>query len=369
MKMIILGAGASYDSVYQIYDGKTESEWRPPLGNQLFEPRKNFRKIFEKYDGLKGLFSSLNSVNDIEDYFQKNWDFAIRFDAKELLGSLISVQYTLQELMIQISENYRDIGLSNYDILVEEAYKYAIATKEDIIFVTFNYDLLLEYSFKKIFPLEYGYLSVNDYLRFPLKIIKLHGSCNWFRAFKAGFPPTSNHPIYNQLYRIKPSIDKIEDYLEQETTISSTCYSVQGGYSTALFPQLLIPFKSKDSFILPQKHKEYLETNISKITSILIVGWKGQEEHFLNLLKEAINEEPVTIESVNCGDRNIEVVMKQFLPNSIFYHFEEGFRISKYNKRSIYLTEDEPEESFQYSDGSFSSYCQHLVKNKRSNFF
>ena len=80
--------------------------------------------------------------------------------------------------MFQISNNYRNVGLSNYDVLVQKAYEYATNKKENVFFVSFNYDTLLENALSKLYFGDGRKIDIGDYIKFPLKIIKPHGSCN-----------------------------------------------------------------------------------------------------------------------------------------------------------------------------------------------
>jgi hypothetical protein len=372
MKMIIFGAGASYDAMYELYDGADESVWRPPLAPELFQPRSNFRKIFEKYRGLIAHYSELNASNDIEDYFQSKWDFAVKHKSKELFNSLISVQFALQELMYSISSKYSKLGLSNYDILVNTAYEYALKSSEDIIFLTFNYDLFLEQSIRRIFPnsaFSNEYLSLPEYLSFPLKLIKLHGSCNWFKKINLSFD--LNPSIAEQVYQKKLLFEELESNLDKEVVVKTNAEQRGGQWGDQLIgfcPQLLIPFKSKDSFVLPLEHRKYLDEVIKKIDSILIIGWKGYEESFLEFLKENLSDKEIEIESVNCCNRGIEEHIKRYLPKAIFLHFEEDFTLAKNYSNKIYAGSS-VSVNLNYDSGTFSAYCLRLMKGRPSSFF
>lgn len=378
MKMVIIGAGASYDCSYEIFDQQHVSVWRPPLANELFQPRKSFREILDKYTGLQMLYSSLNAVTDIEEFFQQKWDFAIKHSAKELLGSLISIQYALQELMLHISRQYKHLGLSNYDILIADAYEYAIKNNEDIILVTFNYDLFLEYSIRKIYPgeNEYGeFLSIEEYIDSPLKLLKLHGSCNWYKKYKEGFINKDRLFIANYLFQKRPSFEEISQNIEKEILVRSFPMQALGPHNEEFlyyYPELLIPFKSKDTFVLPDSHKKYLYDNISKVDSILIVGWKGHEEAFLKLLNEKIGEKTIPILSVNCENIEIQDQLKKYLPKAQFTLFMEDFKIEEKKSGSIYEWTDlgtnvSPRPYFK--KGSFSSYTLNTKKKLYESFF
>lgn len=376
MKMVIFGAGASYDCIYEMFDDNDNSEWRPPLANQLFEPRPNFRAIFDKYVGLDLLLSSLNATDDIEEYFQSQWDFAKENNAVELQKCLIDVQFALQELMFQISSNYKPLGLSNYDIIVNDAYKYAKKFNEDVIFINFNYDLFLEYSLRKIFSADNSnshtkdVLDINEYIKHPIKLIKLHGSCNWFKKFNPGGVPPNGLSSSN-IYRSKIKLEEIEKMLIDQYIVRGTSVDspiVFDSPAQYYFPQLLIPFRSKDSFILPKEHESYLRNNLEKVDDILVIGWKGYEDAFLNLLKSKLKDKQVNFYSVNCKNLEIENHIKQYLPNSRFEHFIDDFSNPKNSSNSIYKNNS----AFihrNYTDGGFSSFVLRTMKRINQNFF
>ena len=61
---------------------------------------------------------------------------------------------------------------------------------------------------------------------------------------------------------------------------------VRVGHSdTPMAPAIAIPFETKFSFECPRAHREALEACLPEITKIIIVGWRGVETHFLDLLK------------------------------------------------------------------------------------
>ena len=94
-------------------------------------------------------------------------------------------------------------------------------------------------------------------------------------------------------------------------------------------PQLLIPFTDKDDFVMPQTHRNSLSGNLSKIQEILIIGWKGTEQVFKDLLKTHIGYRPVKITVANKKDDTIEKVFSDVLPNAE-WNFQNTF--SEYMK-------------------------------------
>src|SRR5207248_816556 len=107
--------------------------------------------------------SQVNAITDIEDFFQKEWHFLRNNRAIDLSAAFLNLNYCLSHLMHQISEKYKYVGLSNYDILVQKAYQYSIKTKEEVLFITFNYDTLLENSLAKIYFDQNYIWQIEDY--------------------------------------------------------------------------------------------------------------------------------------------------------------------------------------------------------------
>jgi hypothetical protein len=71
MKVIILGAGASFDSLITIHEGKEQSlHWKPPLVAGLFSERKNFREIIANYPGADAIAADAQVAPDIGNFFQ-----------------------------------------------------------------------------------------------------------------------------------------------------------------------------------------------------------------------------------------------------------------------------------------------------------
>jgi flagellar basal body rod protein FlgG len=135
------------------------------------------------------------------------------------------------------------------------------------------------------------------------------------------------------------------------------------------FPQLLIPLKEKDQFILPQEHNDYLVNNLKNVNEILIIGWKGTENKFLELLKHSISNKPVNITSVNAGFKDIETTLKSVLPNAIVNHYLEGHNLRRTDNTFLLNNMDKKSWYVQHPSGSFSSYIIGLLQNKNKHIF
>jgi hypothetical protein len=65
-----------------------------------------------------------------------------------------------------------------------------------------------------------------------------------------------------------------------------------------LYPALAIPVIQKDdtSFACPSHHLNTLKSVIPRVRKLLVIGWRGQEEHFLSLWEKS-NVERIVIVS------------------------------------------------------------------------
>jgi hypothetical protein len=52
-----------------------------------------------------------------------------------------------------------------------------------------------------------------------------------------------------------------------------------------LSPAIAIPVKNKNSFECPKDHVEALKRDLSRVTKILVIGWRAQEQHFAQELQ------------------------------------------------------------------------------------
>ncbi|HEY5123414.1 MAG TPA: hypothetical protein VIK14_06730 [Ignavibacteria bacterium] len=360
MKLVILGAGASYDSVYQQYDETLTSKWKPPLGNDIFSIRRNFNDVLKKYPGAIALRSEIMAYPDIESYFQNKWDFIQNnFDVLSLMR-LINIQYYLSDLFTQISVNYSSSGLSNIDVMITMAHEYAVRKKEDVIFITFNYDTLIESAFQRV--LSKSILKIDDYIKGNIKLYKCHGSCNWFKTFngnRIGYhKDISSKPIYQHIWEhrfhlwdINSSLGSNIELYENDLDFVAEDSKSGDTYRLALFPQLLIPMRTKDEFVLPENHKNSLGKSLNDVTDILIIGWKGTETHFNKFLSDRLSNRRVAITVVNAGDKSIEKQLMSFNINAS-YNYYNNMKATQ-NKQP----------------GSFSQYIDDIYNNEFEDFF
>ena len=305
-KLIILGAGASYDFSF---DEKLEHTDRPPLTNSLFDDEYDY--ILKEYQGANIFASEILQAENVEQFFQEQWNIVKNHNAPDLLNKIINTQYYLQDLFLKISANCSFNKRSNYTSLVSQISKYEIKNKKQIIVTSFNYDTLLEQALCT--GLQYYYSEIDDYIDLNKKLLlfKPHGSCDWIRNFKTESDlitePEINELFSNRLFLEKHSYAEIFKQLESEIKIERDPRTTNNNsiYPKYL-PQLLIPFTDKDEFVMPKNHRDSLEHSLDKIDEILIIGWKGTEQVFKDLLNKKLKGKKIKVTVANKQDDSIK---------------------------------------------------------------
>lgn len=289
MLMVIFGAGASYDSCssFPPQEIPFSDGLRLPLANQLFRAIDPFRAISKTYSPCQPLFPYLESHSNIEEELEK---FRARAESDpDTARQLLALQYYIRDVIRECESRWsaRTHGVSNYKTLLDQ-----IRTHPEVCFVTFNYDTLLEIALAGIgvqIPNIAAYVSIPKY-----QLFKLHGSTNWQRCVLARNTTIniSAEPGDDELLYSSPNFDhdsvvnKIGDPFQ---TLSPVRYYA--------YPALAIPTVSKSSFICPDEHIRILKEFIPKVTRILIVGWRGAERHFLEMLADGLPK-PVRVMAV-----------------------------------------------------------------------
>ncbi|MDQ6768803.1 MAG: SIR2 family protein [Gemmatimonadota bacterium] len=292
MLLVIFGAGASYDSAPQLRpsrDAEANVQWRPPLTDMLFAERKEFGRDITNYPRILPLVAQLSRASKdqpLEKMLARLVEEASDYPAR--LSELVAVRYYLQQLIWECDYRwqYERLGITNYLGILDRIQRWRHGRRDSVLFLTFNYDRLFEYaaSFyisdgKKPFANEYSTLeSYIDQPYFPL--VKLHGSIDWGYRVNTDLPivAESGEHVWSIAHEV---IARFTD-LSIATEITKTEErppKPQGGH--AYVPALAIPLDKKSNFACPESHLEFLDSRLHEVRSVLAIGWRGMEEHFL----------------------------------------------------------------------------------------
>jgi hypothetical protein len=299
--MVILGAGASFDSA-QAYrpalprggghasfgfsaPPTPDEPWRPPLAKDLFLDRHQiFSEIVTKYPKLTHILPYLRepshgrSVEEVLESLKEEGK-----NDEERQRELASVRFYLCELLQKVSDewNKRTDGVTNYAPLIRDILRFN-RTNDEVSLVTFNYDLLLE---RALYTFDFKRKPPEEHLdsHSILKLFKLHGSVDWSRLVNL---PLNTRLLPQHLIEQISTIKLSEKFVLANATSPYEMHN----FGRPIFPAIAIPVqtKSDDYFECPADHLAYLVKMLDKVKKILIIGWQAKEAHFLRMLQNKL---------------------------------------------------------------------------------
>jgi hypothetical protein len=289
MLTVIFGAGASYDSLWQrpAPQGAGEDHpSRPPLSEQLFAAR--FQTVLNAFPSVRYVMGEFERRGDrsVEEVLEEFQDEALSGKDPQRWRHLSAVRYYLRRAIQNCDSSWAATtnGRTNYLELVGRLRRWWHESNEQCCFVTFNYDRLLDWACQDELGLNLN--SLDDYVsRESFKIIKFHGSINWVRPLD----PDSRTKIFRQ---DSPSVG---DLISRASEIRVTDEFLPVGEGIIgesetdrpnWLPALAIPIQKKAKHECPDAQIVALKGAMASTTRLLIIGWRGAEQHFWKLWEQ-----------------------------------------------------------------------------------
>jgi hypothetical protein len=276
--LVILGAGASYDSDPERLNADKASL---PLAKDLFAER--FAGVARKYDAVQGILTDLRRAPNIEEALEQ---FMRERDAKphrtrQILGATYYIREVIDKAQANWLDGVRD-HVTNYVHLVEQIERWRAESNETVSFVTFNYDTLLEKAVHSIIGQRFA--SIDDYIEnpTPYSVFKLHGSINWWTGI------TSRDR--NLSMTLRDWADRVLEGTMPPVPLGTFLVAdAEARSSEAMIPALALPIVTKTDrdFACPPDHLNPLRAWLPKADRVLVIGWRGAEAHFYALWKES----------------------------------------------------------------------------------
>jgi len=291
MLMVVLGAGASHDSTPRFITdmevtglGGTKGGFRPPLADQLFATR--FRKIWDKFPDIEPLIPRLHS--SIEATLQRFQEEA-EFDP-ERHKQLMAIRHYVPRIIGICEDTWcTEHRITNHAGLLDIIRSWCVRKGERVCFVTFNYDGFIEKAFWNS-PLGIGMRQLDDYIENDrYKVIKLHGSVNWFHEVEApairfrDVPHDDEGIILELIDRAEEVRVRKEIRVAEWTTVGRVADS-----GPVVIPAIAIPVQEKRGPAFdecPPEHVEALRACIPFVNKVMLIGWQGKEKAFLKMLE------------------------------------------------------------------------------------
>ncbi len=324
MLMVVFGAGSSYDSFPSLPAPK-KMIYRPPIAKELFEPRDYFIQIVSRFEACQPIIPFVRhprtgaSVEQVLEELQNEGE-----QRPERYRQLAAIRHYLQFIISHCDEQWSGgitKGVTNFKTLLDEI-EQVRKPEERVCLVTFNYDTLLERNLPsigiRITSLD-DYVSNQDY-----KLIKLHGSVNWGREVETPIDKFGQRDEWSITHEL---IDRAA-----ELNISRRYRLVDGlpvarlvKEGVVLFPAVALPVERKRDYECPDEHLDVLHRFIPEVTKLLVIGWRGTEYHFLQMLAEKLRKDLRVM--VVSGDDASEVILRlqQAGVGGHFSAFDRGF--------------------------------------------
>jgi len=296
--MVIFGAGASYDSdpTRPSANYVLPTPHRPPLANQLFDNRPEFARDLSAFPECIPIVPLLRHTSAIEQQLERLRNEATEDPPyRQRLRQLAAVRGYLQLVLSGCDERWLEEvrGITNYSTLLDEMLRWG---HQRAVLVTFNYDRLLERAITLGDPRR-QFVDLGDYLSDDaFSVIKVHGSANWGRVVKNEAAPSQP---WDGVHRLIASADSLE--ITNEYVVSQDRPIANDGRGRALVPAIAIPVESKQTFECPDEHLKHLTELLPQVGTVLIVGWRGMDNHFVEILKQHMG--PKVHGEVVCGNQ------------------------------------------------------------------
>jgi hypothetical protein len=167
--------------------------------------------------------------------------------------------------------------------LVRTLERWQHARNEPVIYVTFNYDTILEMAFADVLGLHIT--AMNDYVYADprAQLFKLHGSIDWWR--RTGFYTSTGEASRAEeeaLQRLD-QIDLNGEILRSRVSMGPDEKGPTGLRHEMYFPAIAIPISGKPRYETPSLHVDALSEERPRVDRLITIGWKARETRFLDL--------------------------------------------------------------------------------------
>jgi hypothetical protein len=276
--LVIFGAGASYDS-FGLRDGIHQPL---PLAKDLVDRR--FDEITQELPASRPVIDRLRERMEAGKPSSLEVELAnfARSGNQSVVRrqQLMAFRYYLHRAIDGTTRDWLSYtgGFTHYVRLLNRIYDWHLDTGFPVLLATFNYDVLLDRAAEDVVTGWKLGRSLNSYVeRDDFRLFKLHGSTDWSRVARQAIPANTSV--------VDAAMQMIGNDASPVTTIEPGTPFVLAGLDTQIrFPAMAIPLRDKTDFECPPDHVTLLRTLLSKVTNVLIVGWRAAEPHAVGLL-------------------------------------------------------------------------------------
>jgi hypothetical protein len=226
----------------------------------------------------------------LESMLKEIQDEAARYQNRH--SELASIRYYLQVAISQTTNQWRHEaqGATNYLALLDRIQRCG-GSVSDTIFATFNYDCMFEhaatfYATNGRERSAHRYMNMASYIDGSMfKLVKLHGSIDWGQKVEALLPAFASGSQYDVALEV---IDRIDGLAISAEIMPGVDQPPGRTDDHPYVPAIAIPVDQKNTFVTPLAHLAFLGAELPKVSAVLTIGWRGMEDHFLQMLRQKL---------------------------------------------------------------------------------
>ena len=309
---VITGAGASHDSIPRRQ--VVLPTWQPPLTDTLFD-NATFLSEFMPSGPARALAATV--AHRLHKTPRPNFEAVITTEYQRsqanptLRAGFTALRFYLRDLFMDATRKWtREVGgVTNYQWLVREVEAWRGSVDGRVLWITFNYDTMLDEALEDVYQDSFGWGGEPDpqlatYTSSPdWALVKLHGSCDWRRLtrFRLEEYEAASDPVLSQ-GRLVKAWDAEADPPDGATTYARGKWSSDADGARSLWiPALMAPLAGKSAFECPPTHAKHLFSLLPAVDLIVTIGWRAQEQHLLERLAQ-MRQNPPDVYSVTQGE-------------------------------------------------------------------
>ena len=326
---VILGAGASH-SLNPVHKRNDAEAFRPPLSKNIFMQSGEFQTILHKYPLAEILASDIDRKikqnkpgigleQILKDYEEKMSKGAEPITSRQFLQIPLYLNTLFGKISTHFTnqpDEYNNLVTSTLDIM------------DEVLFLTLNYDNLLEIPLSAIFGIDFTneshYVNEKNW-----SLVKLHGSTNWYRKFSdeqsIGYSPSEEN-YFSLLKRALVPLSLQDEFY----FVGMRSHSIKHIDNIPVYPAITVPVDGKYEINCPSAHELKAKEFISDCSNYLIIGTSGKDQDLLDLLKK--NAKPGKVLVVGRGENSTSETRNsiikanpQFQKNTDVYFHSNGF--------------------------------------------
>ena len=276
--------------------------FRPPLASELFDNSGRFNEFLHDFPGAEFLARDLSpllargeiGLEEQLRHYAEHPEERMRQRYKHIPGYLRDLIWACSEQYVRMPGCYVQLVIA---LLAE--------VPHEVLFLVLNYDTLLEKAIVAYEP-AWQFSKLADYVEpsRAAKVVKLHGSVNWFIRL-GGLGEWEVHVEKEDVLR-KPDEDQI--------IVGRFPHVKQAEHAgRRLYPVLTAPLAGKGitDIVCPDSHSTFAREFLASCQKMLVIGTSGLDADLLALLDSSMSPDSGTmIHFVGQGPQTVEALAR-----------------------------------------------------------